>query len=87
MARLMLSAGMLLRLGVGDDRPQARVHVGVAAAGARRDGQFLDDAREDLAALGVSGALLVLDRVPTLNGRTCWKLPLKSTRSDGKSYH
>jgi hypothetical protein len=32
----------------------------------RRDnhGQFLDDAREDLAALGVSRALLVLDRVP-----------------------
>ena len=37
---------------------------GIAAAVAGRDRQFLDDAREDLAALGVGGALLVLDRVP-----------------------
>ena len=53
MARLMLSAGMFCGLRVGDDRAQARIHVGVAAAGAGRDGQFLDQAREDLAALGV----------------------------------
>ena len=33
-------------------------------AAARRDGQLLDDAGEHLAALGVGGALLVLDRVP-----------------------
>ena len=56
--------GHVGRLGVGDDRPQPRVHVGIAAAGPGRDGQFLDEAREDLAALGVGGALLVLDRVP-----------------------
>ena len=38
--------------------------AGIAAAVTGRDGQFLDDAREDLAALGVGRALLVLDRVP-----------------------
>src|SRR4051794_592267 len=52
------------RLGFRHDRAQPRVLVDVAAAVARRDGQFLDDAREDLAALGVSRALLVLDGVP-----------------------
>ena len=52
------------RLGVGDDRAEPRIHAWIAAAIPGRDGQFLDDAREDLAALGVSRALLVLDRVP-----------------------
>ena len=47
-----------------DDRPEARVHIGITTAGACRDGQFLDEAREDLAALGVSSTLLVLDGVP-----------------------
>ena len=51
-------------LGVGHDRPQARIHVDIAAAGARRDRQFLDDAGEDLAALGVEGTLLMLDCGP-----------------------
>ena len=51
-------------LGFSDDGPQARIHVGIAAAGARRDRQFLDQAREDLAALRVGRALLVLDGVP-----------------------
>ena len=45
--------GHVGRLGVGDDRAQPRVHARVAAADAGGDGQFLDDAREDLAALGV----------------------------------
>ena len=51
-------------LGRRDDRAQARVHARVAAAAAGRDRQFLDQARENLAALGVGRALLVLDRVP-----------------------
>src|SRR5439155_14930811 len=34
----------VLGLGVGDDRPQPRVHVDVPAAAARSDGQLLDDA-------------------------------------------
>ena len=56
--------GHVVLLGLGDDRAQARVHVGIAAAVAGRDRQFLDEAREDLAALGVGRALLVLDGVP-----------------------
>jgi len=52
------------RLRLGDNRAQPGIAVRVAAAVARRDRQFLDDARENLAALCVSGALLVLDRVP-----------------------
>ena len=56
--------GHVRRLGIGDDGAEPRVHPGVAAADAGGDGQFLDDAREDLAALGVEGALLVLDGVP-----------------------
>ena len=51
-------------LRLGHDRPQARVAVDVARHRARRDGHFLDQAREHLAALGVERALLVLDRVP-----------------------
>ena len=51
-------------LGVGNDGAEPRIHVRVAAAVSGGDGQFLDDAREDLAALGVGRALLVLDGVP-----------------------
>ena len=54
----------VVRLGLGDDRPQARIHVRIAAAAAGGDGQFLDEAREDLAALGIGGTLLMLDCVP-----------------------
>src|SRR5207245_10930972 len=53
-----------LRLRIGNDRAEPRVHVGIAAAGARRDRQFLDEARENLAALGVGRALLMLDGMP-----------------------
>ena len=53
--------GHVRGLGVRDNRPQPRVHVGIAAAAARRDGQFLDDAGENLAALGVERALFMLD--------------------------
>ena len=52
------------RLGFGDHGAQPRVHVEVAAAIPGRDGHFLDEAREQLAALGVKRALLVLDGVP-----------------------
>src|SRR5262249_15018869 len=48
----------------GDDRPEPRVGVDVAATVAGGHRQFLDDAGKDLAPLGVSGALLVLDCVP-----------------------
>jgi hypothetical protein len=56
--------GHVLGLRVRDDRPQARVHIRIAAAGACGDRQLFDEAREDPAALGVEGALLVLDRSP-----------------------
>src|SRR5690606_9977560 len=46
-------------LGVGDHGAQAGVARRVTAAGARGDRQFLDDAREDPAALGVERTLLV----------------------------
>ena len=49
---------------VADDRAQARVHVRVTAAGACRDRQLLDDARENPAALGVERAFLVFDGRP-----------------------
>ena len=48
-------------LRVRDDGAQARVHVRVPAAGPRRHGEFLDDARENPAALGVQRAFLMLD--------------------------
>ena len=47
---------------------------------AGRDAQFLDDPGEHLAALGVGGALLVLDRVPLGMARHRQKLP----KSQGK---
>jgi len=53
---------VLLRF--GDDGAKPRIHVGIAAAVTGRNRQFLDDAREDLPALGVSCALLVLDGMP-----------------------
>src|SRR5882672_10829432 len=59
----MFSAGMFAAF-ASDDRAQARVHVRVAAAAAGRDGQLLDEARENPAALGVERAFLVLDRGP-----------------------
>jgi ATP-dependent Clp protease ATP-binding subunit ClpX len=46
------------------DKAQPGIHVWIAATAAGRDGQFLDEPGEDLAPLGVSGALLVFDRVP-----------------------
>ena len=67
----------VVRLGLGDDGPQPRVHVGIAAAAASGDGQFLDEAREDLAALGVGGTLLVLDCVPLGMARHAARTPRK----------
>ena len=64
MARLMFSAGMFCAFASAMIVRRRGIHVGIAAAGARRDRQFLDEAREDLAALGVERALLVLDRSP-----------------------
>ena len=60
----MLSAGMLTDFASAMIVRSRGILIGIAAAGARRDRQLLDDAGEDLAALGVSGTLLVLDGVP-----------------------
>src|SRR4029434_6923667 len=54
----------IVGLGVGDDRPEPGIDVWIAAAVTGSGGQFLDDAREGLAALGIGGTLLVLDCVP-----------------------
>jgi hypothetical protein len=51
-------------LALGQDRAQGDVGAGIAAADARRDRQFLGQLAEDLAALGVGGALLMLDGRP-----------------------
>ena len=57
--------GHVLRFGCGDGATEARVAVGIAAtAGLGGDGDFLDEAGEDLAAFGVKRALLVLDCRP-----------------------
>src|SRR4029079_19019817 len=71
------------RLGLGDDRAQPGIVCRVAAAVSRGDRQFLDDAREHLAALGIGRALLVLDGVPLgmaghgKNPRKVWNTRLK----------
>ena len=51
-------------LAFAEDGAQGDVGAGIAAAGARGDGQFLGELGEDLAALGVGGGLLVLDGCP-----------------------
>src|ERR1700677_3373602 len=53
----------VLSLGRQDRRAQPRIAVGVAAT-LGRDADFLDDAGEYLAALGIQRALLVLDCGP-----------------------
>jgi hypothetical protein len=54
----------VVRLRFRDDRAEARVHIRVAAARAGGNGQLFDQARENLAALGVGSAFLVLDGMP-----------------------
>src|SRR5205807_5731100 len=66
---------------------QSRVHVGVAAAGPRRDGQLFDEARENLPALGVRRALLVLDRMPLGMAGHVLELQKNQRIRDQKSYH
>ena len=56
--------GHVLGLGCHDGAAQARIAVGISAAGLGRDHDFLDQAGKDLAALGVECALLVLDCRP-----------------------
>ena len=63
-ARLMLSAGMFDCLALSTAVRRRGLRVGVAAADARGDRHLADDLGEQLAALGVGRALLVLDRVP-----------------------
>jgi hypothetical protein len=47
-----------------DGEPQARVHVRIAAAHARGNGDFLDEPGEDLAALRILAPFAVLDVGP-----------------------
>ena len=56
--------GHVLGLGREDGAAQARVGVGIAAAVFRGDADFLDETGENLAALGVKRALLVLNCGP-----------------------
>ena len=57
-------AGHRLALGVADGLAEAWVAAGITAAHAGGDGDLLDKLREELPALGVEGALLVLDGGP-----------------------
>ncbi len=54
----------VLGFGGGDGSAKAGIAVGVSSAELGGDGDFLDQAGEDLAALGVEGALLVLNCRP-----------------------
>ena len=56
--------GHVLGLGCGDRAAKARVAVRIASAAFGGDGDFLDQAGKDLAALGVQRALLMLDCRP-----------------------
>ena len=56
--------GHVRALGLVDCGPQAGVGVGIAPADAGGDRHLTDDLGEELAPLGVEGALLVLDGVP-----------------------
>ena len=60
----MLSAGHVFCLGGQHRGAQPGIAVGVAPASLRGDGDFFDQAGEDLAALGVESALFVLDCGP-----------------------
>jgi hypothetical protein len=48
-------------LGLGDDGSESRVAVGIAPTGAGGNRQLLDNAGENLAALGVGRTLFMLD--------------------------
>src|SRR5262245_66181773 len=50
--------------GVGYRFAEPRITFGVAAADARRDGDFLDQFREHASALRINGAFFVFDTVP-----------------------
>ena len=56
--------GHVFVLGGADCGAQARVGDGIAAAGARSDGELADNLGEDFATLGVRSRLLMLDRGP-----------------------
>ncbi len=56
--------GHVGRLRVVEDAAQPRVRGRITATDSGRDGDLADELREELAALGVDGALLVLDRMP-----------------------
>src|SRR5204862_2838365 len=65
------------RLRLVDGQAQARIHVGVAPALARRHHDFTNDAGPDLAALLVLAALAMLDVGPL--GMTGHKAPVART--------
>src|SRR6185295_16367877 len=62
-------------------RPETRVELDVTPAETRGDGDLLDELREDLPALRVLRALLVLDRAPF--GMTGHRKPPRKARAAG----
>ena len=68
-----------------DGEPQPRIHVRIAAAHARGDGDFLDEAGEDLAALGVLAALAVLDVRPLAVACHMGLVLLRRVEASGKT--
>ena len=64
-----------LLVSVGDGAPEARVPRGITPPHLRGNGELANELREDLAALGVERALLVLDGGPfgvAGHGGSCW---------------
>ena len=72
MARSMVSRGTELSLRLLVHRAQGRVHLGVAAPFAGRHLDLADQLAEELAPLGVGGALLVLDGRPLGMAGSCF---------------
>jgi hypothetical protein len=60
----MLSVGHVRLARLQQDGAETGVGVGIAATGARGDGDFLADRAENLAALGIGRALGALDCSP-----------------------
>jgi len=50
--------------GFVDDRSQPGIAVGITASDASGDRDFFDNARENLAALGIGGTFLMFDTMP-----------------------
>src|SRR5208283_1256762 len=76
----------VLGLSRHDSRTQPRVHVGIAPR-LRRHRDFLDETGEDLAALGVKRALLMLDGCPfRMAGHSCTSSLKNLDGADSRNY-